>query len=201
MKEVKTQDSCHWEYYRMWCGGTCYMDGDPHFLMLPKWITHHLEEILNSPTWCAMLRHAVKADIYNLSAPFTWNMSFSAIATKACTSCEALNKYYKFLPTHCMKWFCITVFYIAGITKVSWQKGDPICLGLPNPIRLARTQTKGKNSTSSRNYKCKKQAVLCVHSCGKQQSHLWIPQWKAMLDAYNGGCSGWGGGGGPEERT
>lgn len=106
-------------------------------------------------------------------------------ATKMCTSCEALNNYCQLLPTHCMKQLCMTFFQVACIIKATRRQGDQISL---TPWYFVKNKD-NEDSISSRNDECKKQAVLIVRFGGKQQSCLWIPQWKAVWDAYDGRCS------------
>ena len=54
-------------------------------------------------------------------------------ATEICTSYEALNNYWKLLPTQCMKQFCITLLQVACISKAIKRKGGQISLVSSTP--------------------------------------------------------------------
>lgn len=98
MREEKTQD-----FPAIWRRTGCVaMVLVLNVCPLPKWITHNQEEIVNSPTWCTMFRHAGRLTLTISPHLLLATCDSDKIAIKICTSCAALHNYCKLLPTHCM---------------------------------------------------------------------------------------------------
>lgn len=126
-----TGSSCHLEENRMCCHGS-----GPYFRPLPKWITHNQEEVVNSPTWCTLFRHAGRL-IFTISPHLLLATCDSdKIAIKICTSCAALHNYCKLLPTHCMKHLSMSVNQVAHLNQGTQKERWPNFPSSPPPHHI-----------------------------------------------------------------